>query len=130
MAERTLHLGATFTKCAFLARRHIWKRPKIGWSRKDSSCCTFVNLESFAIERKALAHARPKRKSHAGRSSPLSHLSAILLVSLLVLSPHVLWAQRTSTLEDAPSNFLMPHHGSQRLRNPKQIFISPTQDYP
>jgi hypothetical protein len=40
----------------------------------------------------------------------LSHLSAILLVSLLVLSPHVLWAQRTSTLEeravqlpDAPS---------------------------
>jgi hypothetical protein len=40
----------------------------------------------------------------------LSRLSPILLVSLLVLSPHVLWAQRTSTpeeravqLPDAPS---------------------------
>ena len=40
----------------------------------------------------------------------LSHLSSILLVSLLVLSTHVLWAQRTSTpeesavqLPDAPS---------------------------
>jgi hypothetical protein len=40
----------------------------------------------------------------------LSHLSSILLVSLLTLSPHVLWAQRTSTpeesavqLPDAPS---------------------------
>ena len=40
----------------------------------------------------------------------LSHLSSILLVSLLVLSTDVLWAQRTSTLEegaarlpDAPS---------------------------
>jgi hypothetical protein len=30
----------------------------------------------------------------------LSHLSSILLVSLLVLSTRVLWAQRTSTLED------------------------------
>ena len=40
----------------------------------------------------------------------LSHVSSILLVSLFVLSTHVLWAQRTSTLEeidfqlpDAPS---------------------------
>ena len=31
----------------------------------------------------------------------LSHLSSILLVSLLVLSAHVLWAQRTSTLEES-----------------------------
>jgi hypothetical protein len=31
----------------------------------------------------------------------LSHLSSILLVSLLMLSTHVLWAQRTSTLEDS-----------------------------
>jgi len=31
----------------------------------------------------------------------LSHLSSILLVSLLVLSTHVLWAQRTSTLEES-----------------------------
>ena len=31
----------------------------------------------------------------------LSHLSSILLVSLLVLSTHGLWAQRTSTLEDS-----------------------------
>jgi hypothetical protein len=30
----------------------------------------------------------------------LSHVSSILLVSLLVLSTHVLWAQRTSPLED------------------------------
>jgi hypothetical protein len=29
------------------------------------------------------------------------HLSSILLVSLLVLSTHVLWAQRTSTLEES-----------------------------
>jgi hypothetical protein len=32
----------------------------------------------------------------------VSHLSSILLVSLLVLSAHVLWAQRTSTLEESP----------------------------
>ncbi len=31
----------------------------------------------------------------------LSHLSSILLVSLFVLSTHVLWAQRTSTLEES-----------------------------
>jgi hypothetical protein len=31
----------------------------------------------------------------------LSHLSSILLVSLLVLSTQVLWAQRTSTLEES-----------------------------
>jgi hypothetical protein len=31
----------------------------------------------------------------------LSHLSSILLVSLLVLYAHVLWAQRTSTLEES-----------------------------
>jgi hypothetical protein len=31
----------------------------------------------------------------------LSHLSSILLVSLLVLSAHVLWAQRTSILEES-----------------------------
>jgi hypothetical protein len=31
----------------------------------------------------------------------LSHLSSILLVSLLVLYTHVLWAQRTSTLEES-----------------------------
>ena len=31
----------------------------------------------------------------------LSHLSSILLISLLVLSTHVLWAQRTSTLEES-----------------------------
>ena len=31
----------------------------------------------------------------------LSHLCSILLVSLLVLSTHVLWAQRTSTLEES-----------------------------
>ena len=31
----------------------------------------------------------------------LSHLSSILQVSLLVLSTHVLWAQRTSTLEES-----------------------------
>jgi hypothetical protein len=31
----------------------------------------------------------------------LSHLSSILLVSLLVLSTHVLWAQRTSTLAES-----------------------------
>jgi hypothetical protein len=31
----------------------------------------------------------------------LSHLSSILLVSLLLVSTHVLWAQRTSTLEDS-----------------------------
>jgi hypothetical protein len=31
----------------------------------------------------------------------LSHRSSILLVSLLVLSTHGLWAQRTSTLEDS-----------------------------
>jgi hypothetical protein len=31
----------------------------------------------------------------------LSHLSSILLVSSLVLSTHVLWAQRTSTLEES-----------------------------
>jgi hypothetical protein len=31
----------------------------------------------------------------------LSHLSSILLVSWLLLSTHVLWAQRTSTLEES-----------------------------
>lgn len=31
----------------------------------------------------------------------LSHFSSILLVSLLVFSTHVLWAQRTSTLEES-----------------------------
>ena len=31
----------------------------------------------------------------------LSHVSSILLVSLFVLSTHVLWAQRTSTLEES-----------------------------
>ena len=31
----------------------------------------------------------------------LSHLSSILLVSLLVLSTNVMWAQRTSTLEES-----------------------------
>lgn len=31
----------------------------------------------------------------------LSHLSSILLVSLLLLSTHVLWGQRTSTLEES-----------------------------
>jgi hypothetical protein len=31
----------------------------------------------------------------------LSHLSSILLVSVLVLSTHILWAQRTSTLEES-----------------------------
>ncbi len=44
----------------------------------------------------------------------LSHLSSMVSVSLLVLSTHVLWAQRTSTLEesavqlpDAPSRVAM-----------------------
>jgi hypothetical protein len=36
-----------------------------------------------------------------GSAPSLSNLSSILLVSLLVLSTHVLWAQRTSTLEDS-----------------------------
>jgi hypothetical protein len=36
-----------------------------------------------------------------GLVSSLSHLSSILLVSLLVLSANVLWAQRTSALEDS-----------------------------
>jgi hypothetical protein len=31
----------------------------------------------------------------------LSHVCSILLISLLVLSTHVLWAQRTSTLEES-----------------------------
>ncbi len=31
----------------------------------------------------------------------LSHLCSILLISLLVLSTHVVWAQRTSTLEES-----------------------------
>jgi hypothetical protein len=36
-----------------------------------------------------------------GVTLSLSHLSSILLVSLLVFSTHVLWAQRTSTLEES-----------------------------
>jgi hypothetical protein len=36
-----------------------------------------------------------------GSVRSLSNLSSILWVSLLVLSTHVLWAQRTSTLEDS-----------------------------
>jgi hypothetical protein len=36
-----------------------------------------------------------------GSVPSLSNLSSILWVSLLVLSTHVLWAQRTSTLEDS-----------------------------
>jgi hypothetical protein len=52
----------------------------------------------------------------------LSHLSSILLVSLLLLSTHVLWAQRTSTLEesvvqlpDAPSRFATVSEAQTRL---------------
>jgi hypothetical protein len=36
----------------------------------------------------------------------LSHLSPILLVSLLVLSTHLLWAQRKSPLEEIPVQLL------------------------
>jgi hypothetical protein len=58
------------------------------------------------------------------RGSVLSllHLSSILLVSLLVLSTHVLWAQRTSTLEetavrlpDAPSRVAAVSEAQTRL---------------
>jgi hypothetical protein len=52
----------------------------------------------------------------------LSHLSSILLVSLLVLSTHALWAQRTSTLEesavqlpDAPSRVATVSEAQTRL---------------
>jgi hypothetical protein len=52
----------------------------------------------------------------------LSHLSSILLVSLLVLSTHVLGAQRTSTLEesavqlpDAPSRVVTVSEAQARL---------------
>jgi hypothetical protein len=52
----------------------------------------------------------------------LSHLSSTLLVSLLVLSTHVLWAQRTSTLEesavqlpDAPSRVATVSEAQTRL---------------
>jgi hypothetical protein len=52
----------------------------------------------------------------------LSHLSSILLVSLLVLSTHVLWAQRMSTLEesavqlpDAPSRVATVSEAQTRL---------------
>ena len=52
----------------------------------------------------------------------LLHLSSILLVSLLVLSTHVLWAQRTSTLEksavplpDAPSQVATVSQAQTRL---------------
>jgi hypothetical protein len=52
----------------------------------------------------------------------LSHLSSILLVSLLLLSTHVLWAQRTSTLEksavqlpDAPSRVATVSEAQTRL---------------
>jgi hypothetical protein len=52
----------------------------------------------------------------------LSHLSSILLVSLLVLSTHVLWAQRTSTQEesavqlpDAPSRVATVSEAQTRL---------------
>jgi hypothetical protein len=52
----------------------------------------------------------------------LSHLSSILLVSLLVLSTHVLWAQRTSILKenavqlpDAPSSFATVSGGQTHL---------------
>jgi hypothetical protein len=52
----------------------------------------------------------------------LSHLSSILLVILLVLSTHVLWAQRTSTLEesavqlpDAPSRVATVSEAQTRL---------------
>jgi hypothetical protein len=52
----------------------------------------------------------------------LSHLSSILLVSLLLLSAHVLWAQRTSTLEesavqlpDAPSRVTTVSEAQTRL---------------
>ena len=58
------------------------------------------------------------------RGSVLSvlHLSSTLLVSLLVLSTHVLWAQRTSTLEetgvqlpDAPSRVATFSEAQRRL---------------
>jgi hypothetical protein len=52
----------------------------------------------------------------------LSHLSSILLVTLLLLSTHLLWAQRTSTLEesavqlpDAPSQFATVSEAQTRL---------------
>jgi hypothetical protein len=45
----------------------------------------------------ALKEGNPMR----GVILSLSHLSSILLVSLLVLSTHVLWAQRTSTLDES-----------------------------
>jgi hypothetical protein len=53
----------------------------------------------------------------------LSHLSSTLLVSLFVLSTHVLWAQRTSTLEesavqlpDAPSRVATVSEAKTRLQ--------------
>ncbi len=58
-----------------------------------------------------------------------SHLSSTLLVSLLMLSTHVMWAQRTPTLRRALSGFLMHHHGLQQCRKRKHIFISLTKDY-
>jgi hypothetical protein len=59
-----------------------------------------------------------------------SHRPPILLVGLLVLSTHVLWAQRTSILEesaaqlpDAPSRVAAVSEAQTRLH-------LPTKDYP
>jgi|HubBroStandDraft_4_1064222.scaffolds.fasta_scaffold01207_7 hypothetical protein len=45
--------------------------------------------------------------------------------------PHTFYGRRERRHQRrALSNFLMPHHRSQRFRKPKHIFISPTKDYP
>jgi len=55
-----------------------------------------------------------------GAVRSLSHLSSILLVSLLMLSTHVLWAQRTSTLDKS---------AVQLPDAPSQVAVSETQTH-
>jgi len=65
----------------------------------------------------------------------LSHLPSILLVSLLVLSTHVLWAQRTSTLEestvrlpDAPSRVATESEAQTHFLTYKRLPLSLKQN--
>jgi hypothetical protein len=107
--EQTTHLGTFYDYC----------------DHEDPSCRHFCQPCAFAIERKALVHPRPLKEGNPMRGVvlPFSRLSSMLLVSLLVLSTHVLWAQRTSTLEeiavqlpDAPSRVAMVAEAQTHLR--------------
>ena len=107
--EQTTHLGTFYDYC----------------NHEDPSCRHFCQPCAFAIERKALVHPRPLKEGNPmrGVALPFSRLSSMLLVSLLVLSTHVLWAQRTSTLEeiavqlpDAPSRVAMVAEAQTHLR--------------